>query len=213
MDKRFEFTHKPVLLNECMELLAVKPDGIYIDATLGLGGHSEAILERLETGRLLGIDRDPNALGAASERLLRFGNRFSCVKANFQDMADAAKTAGVSKADGILFDLGVSSYQLDDPARGFSYTADAPLDMRMDPSSGPTAADIVNGYDESGLERVLRDYGEERFARRVASAIAGARSVKSIKTTRELADIIVSAIPAGAARREKHTRRRGASRV
>jgi 16S rRNA (cytosine1402-N4)-methyltransferase len=198
-----EYSHKPVLLDECIEYLGIKPNGNYIDATLGGGGHSEAILSRLKTGRLLGIDRDSDALCAASERLSRFGELFAPVKANFSEIAVCAKEVGIDRADGILFDLGVSSYQLDNPERGFSYMAAAPLDMRMDNQSGQTAADVVNGYPQSELERILFEYGEEKFARSIAAAIVRARSIRPIETTAELSEIIISAILKAAARAEK----------
>jgi 16S rRNA (cytosine1402-N4)-methyltransferase len=199
----FEFSHIPVLKEECLAYLDVKPDGVYIDGTLGGGGHSEAILSRLSSGRLLGIDRDAEAIAAAAERLSRFGERFISVKSNFADIESAAKSVGIERADGVLFDLGVSSYQLDNPSRGFSYSADAPLDMRMDASSGMTAEDVVNNYSEADLERILRDYGEERFARSIAAAIVRERSERAIRTTKELSDIVTSAIPVRAARAEK----------
>lgn len=197
------FVHKSVLLDECIEGLNIDPDGIYIDATLGGGGHSEEILKRLSGGKLIGIDRDGDAICAAGERLSRFGGHFVPVRSNFSDIAEAAASAGVEKADGILFDLGVSSYQLDTAERGFSYMADAPLDMRMDSRDELSAADVVNGYSESELRRILFEYGEEKFSSRIAARIVARRAEAEIKTTLELADIITSAIPEGAAKREK----------
>ncbi|MGN1451780.1 MAG: 16S rRNA (cytosine(1402)-N(4))-methyltransferase RsmH [Eubacteriales bacterium] len=197
------FVHKSVLLEECIEGLNIDPDGIYIDATLGGGGHSEEILKRLSGGKLIGIDRDGDAICAAGERLSRFGGRFVPVRSNFSDIAEAAASAGVEKADGILFDLGVSSYQLDTAERGFSYMADAPLDMRMDSRDELSAAEVVNGYSESELRRILFEYGEEKFSSRIAARIVARRAEAEIKTTLELADIITSAIPEGAAKREK----------
>ncbi|MBR4941074.1 MAG: 16S rRNA (cytosine(1402)-N(4))-methyltransferase RsmH [Clostridia bacterium] len=197
------FKHVSVLLDECIEGLNIDPNGIYIDATLGGGGHSEEILKRLSGGRLIGVDRDGDAIAAASERLKPFGDRFTAVRSNFSDIAEAAAGVGVEKADGILFDLGVSSYQLDTAERGFSYMADAPLDMRMDSRDEMSAADVVNTYSETDLRHILSEYGEEKFSGRVASAIVRARSVSEIKTTLELAEIITSAIPEGAAKKEK----------
>lgn len=198
-----EFSHKPVMLEQCLEYLSIKDDGIYIDATLGGGGHSAAIAARLKTGRLLGIDRDSDAIQAALKKMARYGELFMPVKANFFEIAARATEAGFDRVDGILFDLGVSSYQLDNPDRGFSYMAEAPLDMRMDNQRGQTAADVVNGYPKSELERILMEYGEEKFARSIAAAIIRERSGHTIKTTAELSDIIISAIPRAAARAEK----------
>ena len=197
------FAHKSVLLNESVDLLGLRPGGVYVDATLGGGGHSEEILSRDGTVRLVGIDRDGEAIAAARERLARFGGRFTAVRANFADMGETLAALGIDRADGVLFDLGVSSHQLDTAERGFSYRTDAPLDMRMDPDGPVTAADLVNGAPEAELKRILSEYGEEKFAGRVAAAIAARRAEKPVTTTGELAEIVASAIPAGAARKER----------
>ena len=197
------FKHISVLLEECIEGLNIDPNGTYIDCTLGGGGHSSEILKNLTGGKLVGIDRDGDAIAAASERLKPFGDRFVPVRSNFSEIVYAAQSVGVEKANGILFDLGVSSYQLDTAERGFSYMADAPLDMRMDSRDELSAADVVNTYSESELKRILSEYGEEKFSGRVASAICKARLNSDIKTTLELAEIITSAIPEGAAKKEK----------
>lgn len=198
------FHHISVLAEACMDGLNIRPSGTYIDATMGGGGHSERILQRLdETGRLIGIDRDRAAIAASTERLGRFGKQFTAVKSNFADLASAAQSAGITGADGVLFDLGVSSYQLDTAERGFSYMNDAPLDMRMDTDGGVTAAEFLATVEEATLARVLSEYGEERFANRIAAAICAARDRQPIRTTRELSELIVSAIPAAAARAEK----------
>ena len=198
------FHHISVLADECIENLAIRPDGIYVDATMGGGGHSGRILEHLgENGRLIGIDRDRDAIAACQKRLAHFGSRFQPVKSNFSDIEAAVKSAGVDKVDGVLFDLGVSSHQLDTAERGFSYMNDAPLDMRMDTDGGMTAADLVNMIGVRELARILTDYGEERFAMRIAQTICAARENAPIRTTLELADLIVSAIPKAAAKAEK----------
>ena len=198
------FHHVSVLADECIENLAIRPDGIYVDATMGGGGHSERILEHLgENGRLIGIDRDRDAIAASGKRLARFGSRFTAVKSNFSDIESAVRSVGVEKIDGVLFDLGVSSHQLDTADRGFSYMNDAPLDMRMDTDGGATAADLVNSIDVRELARILADYGEERFASRIAQTICTAREIAPIETTKQLADLIVSAIPKAAAKAEK----------
>ena len=163
--------HKSVLLHECIENLNIRPDGIYVDGTLGLGGHSMEIARRLTTGRLIAVDRDPEAVAAASERLAPLGNRAKVVRSNFSDMDRVCAAEGIAALDGILLDLGVSSHQLDTPERGFSYISDAPLDMRMDPSSPLSAADVVNGYPRERLEKIIFEYGEEKFASRIASKI------------------------------------------
>lgn len=197
------FEHRPVLLEECIEGLNIHPEGIYVDCTLGGGGHSERIAERLASGRLVGLDRDGDAIAAASERLSRFGNKVSFCKTNFSELGEALDSLGIRTADGFLFDLGVSSYQLDAAERGFSYSADAPLDMRMDRSSGITAAELLEGIEYGALVRILRDYGEEKFAPQIASAIIRARQLSPIETTTDLKDIIASALPAAARAREK----------
>ena len=198
-----EFSHKPVLLAECLEGLRIRKNGVYVDCTLGGGGHSYEIAKRLgPDGLLIGIDQDDDALAAASARLAEFP-WFRAVKANFAELAGVLRSFRLEGADGILFDLGVSSYQLDNKDRGFSYQADAPLDMRMDTSKGETAAELLARISHGELTRILRDYGEERFASQIASAILKAREKAPIETTSALRDIIVSAIPAGYAKREK----------
>ena len=189
-----EFKHYSVLANECMELLDIKPDGIYVDCTLGGAGHTRLILSRLgENGRVIGIDRDNDALANAKEKIN--DSRFTPFKSNYEDVATVLDELGIEKADGFLFDLGVSSYQLDTPERGFSYINDAPLDMRMDTSGGITAYDVVNTYSESELARIIFEYGEDKFARRIASRIVRERSEAPIATTGALADIISAAVP------------------
>ena len=190
------FHHVPIMVREVTDLLQPKRGGVFVDGTLGGGGHSEAILRLLpETGRLIGIDRDETALRAASERLSPFGDRFTAIHGNFFHMQSLLLQRGVTKVDGILLDLGVSSYQLDEPSRGFSYKAEAPLDMRMDQTAALTAADVVNGYPEKELIRIFRDYGEERFSPLIARRILERRAQKPIETTTELADLIAGAIP------------------
>ncbi len=190
------FSHTSVLLRETIEGLAVKPEGTYVDGTLGGGGHSSKILEKLnDQGRLIGIDQDGAAVAAAGERLEGFKN-VTIVRNNYCNIAQVLEELGIEKVDGILLDLGVSSYQLDTPQRGFSYMSNAPLDMRMDDRSEMTAADIVNGYSQSDLARIIRSYGEERFASNIAKHITAAREGGPIKTTGELVEIIKSAIPA-----------------
>ena len=190
------FHHVPIMVREVTDLLQPERGGVFVDGTLGGGGHSEAILRLLpETGRLIGIDRDETALRAASERLSPFGDRFTAIHGNFFHMQSLLLQRGVTKVDGILLDLGVSSYQLDEPSRGFSYKAEAPLDMRMDQSAPLTAADVVNGYPEKELIRIFRDYGEERFSPLIARRILERRAQKPIETTTELADLIAGAIP------------------
>lgn len=200
--------HKPVLLNECIENLNIRPNGIYIDGTLGLGGHSQRILERLESGRLIGIDRDETALKRAGERLSAFSAKLTLVHGNFGDIAEIMDELGIDGADGMLFDLGVSSPQLDEAERGFSYMLDAPLDMRMDSTSALSAYNVVNDWDEAELARILREYGEERYARRIASRICQRRSEAPIETTSELVSVIRSAMPAQALREKQHPAKR-----
>lgn len=191
------FEHKSVLLKETIEGLDIKPDGIYVDGTLGGGGHSYEIAKRLGAGgRLIGIDRDEDALKAASERLSEFSERVKLIRGNYEDTVSILHDLGIFGADGILLDLGVSSYQFDEAERGFSYKKEAPLDMRMDRREKRTAADIVNDADESELYRIIRDYGEDRFAKNIAKHIVNERQKKPIETTTELAEIIKHAIPA-----------------
>ncbi len=191
------FHHVPIMVNEVMDLLLPARGGVFVDGTLGGGGHSEAILRLLpETGRLIGIDRDQAALKAATERLAPYGDRFTAIHGNFFHMRSLLLQRGIAGADGILLDLGVSSYQLDEPSRGFSYKAEAPLDMRMDQTAALTAADVVNGYAEKDLIRIFRDYGEERFSPMIARRIVEQRAEKPIETTTELSEIIANAIPA-----------------
>lgn len=197
-----EFQHEPVLLWECIEGLKIRPDGIYVDGTLGGAGHSRRIAEKLTTGRLIGIDRDETALQAAGERLAQFGDRVTLVKSNFERVGEILDELGIDRVDGMLFDLGVSSPQLDDAERGFSYMADAPLDMRMDRSAKLSAAEIVNEWPEAELKRILYTYGEERYAPRIAAAIVRERGRSPIETTLELVEIIRAAMP-GAAKKEK----------
>ena len=191
-----EFKHKSVLLEETIENLNIKPDGIYVDGTLGGGGHSYEIAKRLTAGgRLIGIDQDADAIKAATDRLKEFADRVTIVRNNYCNIADVLDELGIVKVDGIILDLGVSSYQLDTAERGFTYNVDAPLDMRMDQRQKMTAKDIVNEYPEMELYRVIRDYGEEKFAKNIAKHICMARQNKVIETTFELNDIIKAAIP------------------
>lgn len=200
--------HVPVLLWECIENLNIDPEGTYLDGTLGLGGHSFEIASRLKGGRLICIDRDESAIERAGKRLAPFGDKVTMIHGNFSDAAELLDNAGISSVDGMLFDLGVSSPQLDEAERGFSYMNDAPLDMRMDTSCGITAYELVNTWDKARLERILFDYGEERFARRIVSAIIEHREEKPIETTLELASIIRSAMPAAALREKQHPAKR-----
>lgn len=203
-----EFTHTPVLLRESIEALNIRPGGIYVDGTLGRAGHSKEIAQRLTTGRLICIDRDGAAIEAAQERLAPWLDRVTLVRGNFSELADILQDCGVPAVDGLLFDLGVSSPQLDDAARGFSYMHDAPLDMRMDTSAPLTAHEIVNGWDEGRLRRILYDYGEERYAPAIARNILRARAERPIETTLELVEIIRSAMPAKALREKQHPAKR-----
>lgn len=200
--------HISVLLNECIENLNIKPDGIYVDGTLGLGGHSEQILKRLKSGRLIGIDRDESAIKRTGERLKSYADKMTLVHGNFCDVSDILDELGIDSVDGMLFDLGVSSPQLDESERGFSYMNDAPLDMRMDNTGALTAWNVVNEWPETEIMRILRDYGEERYARRIAQRIAEKRENKPIDTTLELVDIIRSAMPAAALREKQHPAKR-----
>ena len=193
-----EFLHKPVLFDECMEMLDIKPDGIYVDGTMGGGGHSEGILNRLDSGLLIGIDRDTEALDASQKRLDKFGNHVVFVNNNYINIKEILKSLDKEKVDGILLDLGVSSYQLDNPDRGFSYNYDAPLDMRMNTNDEITAKDVVNKCTKEELIKILRGYGEEKWASRIADFIVKKRESGEIQTTFELVDIIKAAIPAKA---------------
>ena len=199
-----EFSHKSVLLNECIENLNIKPDGIYVDGTAGGAGHSREIAKRLKNGRLIAIDRDPDAVVVATERLK--GLPATVVNNNFTEIRSILDGLGISCVDGVLLDLGVSSWQLDNKDRGFSYHNDAPLDMRMS-QSGTTASDLVNTLSADELTKIFRDYGEEKFAYKIAGEIVKFREIKPIATTTELADIIASAVPA-AARRDGHPARK-----
>ncbi|MBN1068406.1 16S rRNA (cytosine(1402)-N(4))-methyltransferase RsmH [Clostridium botulinum] len=203
-----EFKHISVLLNECLDALDIKDNGIYVDCTLGGAGHSSHILERLSNeGLLIGIDQDRDALKAAKERLKRFEN-VKYVHSNFYDIDNILQNLDIPKVDGILMDLGVSSYQLDEGARGFSYMKDAPLDMRMNRDNEFSAYQIVNEYSEDELYKIIRNYGEERFAKRISNCIVNRRSDKPIETTMELVDIIKAAIPAKARREGPHPAKR-----
>lgn len=191
-----EFKHKSVLLEETIEGLRVKPDGIYVDGTLGGAGHAAEVCKRLSAkGRFIGIDQDQDAIVAASERLAGYGDRVTIIRSNYCYMVSELKRLGIDRVDGILLDLGVSSYQLDNEERGFTYRTDAPLDMRMDQRQSRTAADIINGYDEKELYRIIRDYGEDKFAKNIAKHIVAARREMPIRTTGELTEIIRRAIP------------------
>ena len=203
-----EFHHVSVLLEECIQGLAIKPDGIYVDGTLGGAGHSSRIAAKLTTGRLIGIDRDNVALEAAAERLKPYEDRVTLVHANFCDMDEALGKLDIDKVDGILLDLGVSSPQLDDGQRGFSYMTDAPLDMRMNGEDVRDARQIVNTWSYEELKRILYDYGEERFAPRIAAAICRRREQAPIETTLELVDVIKGAMPASALREKQHPAKR-----
>ncbi len=208
VDMMMESGHVSVMLRECIDGLRIRPDGIYLDGTLGLGGHSAAIAANLTTGRLIGIDRDETAVLRAGERLRPFGDRVTLVHGTFGNLAEILDELGIPAVDGMLFDLGVSSPQLDEAERGFSYRMDAPLDMRMDRSQGKTARDVVNGYDEEALSRILFTYGEERYARRISAAIVKARAIAPIETTDRLVEIIRSAMPAAALREKQHPAKR-----
>ena len=204
-----EFTHAPVLLEECLEGLNIKADGIYLDGTLGRAGHSRRIAQQLTAGgRLICVDRDQAALDAAEERLGPWMDRVTLVHSNFAEIDRILDGLGLDRIDGMLFDLGVSSPQLDDSSRGFSYMADAPLDMRMDRSEGLTAADVVNGWSQDELRRILTQYGEERYAGLIAAAIVRRRADKPIESTLELVEIIKSAMPGKALKEKQHPAKR-----
>ena len=204
-----QYSHIPVLLRETLELLSPERGGIFVDGTLGGGGHAEAVLSRLpESGRLIGIDRDWEAVHAAGDRLKTYGSRFTALHGNFFDMSALLLEIGVTEVNGILLDLGVSSYQLDAQARGFSYKADSPLDMRMDQTAALSAREVVNNYSEEELARVIWTYGEERFSRRIAERICRAREQYPIETTLQLAQIVRDAIPAKYRNEPQHPARR-----
>lgn len=199
-----EYTHKPVLLDECIGALRIRPEGVYVDGTLGRAGHSQEIAKRLTTGRLICIDRDSAAIEAAGERLAPWMDRVRLVHSNFSELGSVLE----EDADGMLFDLGVSSPQLDDPERGFSYMHDAPLDMRMDRSAPLTAREVVNSWSLEELRRILYDFGEERYAPAIARAIAKRREQRPIETTLELVEVIKSAMPPAALREKQHPAKR-----
>ena len=204
-----EFKHKSVLLNETIDGLNIKPDGIYVDGTLGGGGHAYEVCRRLgEKGSIVGIDQDAAAIEAASARLKDFGEKVTIVRSNYCDMKSKLHELGIDKVDGIVLDLGVSSYQLDTVERGFSYREDAPLDMRMDTRQKMTARDIVNDYTEADLYRVIRDYGEDKFAKNIAKHIVQARAVKPVETTAELSEIIRASIPMKFQKKSGHPAKR-----
>jgi len=201
-------THVSVLLDECIDALSIRPDGTYVDATLGGAGHSSQIVRKLETGRLIGIDRDDYALARAGERLSPYADRVSLVHSDFRELRAVLDSVEAAGADGILFDLGCSSFQLDDPDRGFSYMHDAPLDMRMDRSRTYSAYDIVNNSAPEDLVHILFDYGEERYSRQIVAAIVRARENAPIQTTGELARLIADAMPSAARREKQHPAKR-----
>ena len=204
-----EFKHKSVLLNETIDGLNIKPDGIYVDGTLGGGGHAYEVCRRLgEKGSIIGIDQDAAAIEAASARLKDFGEKVTIVRSNYCDMKSKLHELGIDKVDGIVLDLGVSSYQLDTAERGFSYREDAPLDMRMDTRQKMTARDIVNDYTEADLYRVIREYGEDKFAKNIAKHIVQARAVKPVETTAELSEIIRASIPMKFQKKSGHPAKR-----
>ena len=204
-----EFKHKSVLLNETIDGLNIKPNGIYVDGTLGGGGHAYEVCRRLgEKGSIIGIDQDAAAIEAASARLKDFGEKVTIVRSNYCDMKSRLHELGIDKVDGIVLDLGVSSYQLDTAERGFSYREDAPLDMRMDTRQKMTARDIVNDYTEADLYRVIRDYGEDKFAKNIAKHIVQARAVKPVETTGELSEIIRASIPMKYQKKSGHPAKR-----
>ena len=203
-----DYGHKPVLLRECLEALDIRPDGVYVDGTLGRAGHSLEIVRRLTTGRLIALDRDETALDAARERLAEHMDRVTLVHSSFSRLGTVLDGLGVAAVDGMLFDLGVSSPQLDDASRGFSYKQDAPLDMRMDRSAPLTARELVNSTSYDGLRRILYEYGEERYAPQIAKAICTARESRPIETTLELAELIRGAMPAKALHEKQHPAKR-----
>lgn len=204
-------SHLPVLLDRVVALLAPALDhegAVLVDATLGLGGHSEAVLQRCELARVVGIDRDPAALELAGRRLAAYGDRFTAVHAVYDEIPDVLADLGLPSVDGVFFDLGVSSMQLDVRERGFAYSVDAPLDMRMDDTTGPTAADVLNTYSAAELTRVLRDYGEEKFARKIAGAVVRERETEPFATSARLVELLYAEIPAPARRTGGHPAKR-----
>lgn len=208
MEEKREFKHYSVLLNECIEGLNIDPDGIYVDGTAGGGGHSFAIASRLEGGRLIAIDQDEAAIAAAGARLAPLGERATVVRSNFCEIARVCGELGIDGIDGLLLDLGVSSYQLDTPERGFSYSSDAPLDMRMDKRKALSAYEVVNGYSEEKIKKILYEYGEERYSAAIAAAIVKRREKSPIESTAELSDIIKYAIPPAAREGGHHPAKR-----
>lgn len=202
------YGHRPVLLQECLDALQIKPDGIYVDGTLGRAGHSLEIVRRLTTGRLIALDRDETAMTAATRRLHDYMDRVTLVHSNFSNLGQVLRELNVDGVDGMLFDLGVSSPQLDDAQRGFSYKQDAPLDMRMDASAALTAREVVNTYSYEELRRILFEYGEERYAPAIAKKICTCREQQPIETTLELAELIRSAMPVAALREKQHPAKR-----
>ncbi len=208
MEEKKEFSHRSVLLNECIEGLNIKPEGIYVDGTAGGGGHSFEIASKLTSGKLIAIDQDEAAIRAAGERLAPLGERATVVRSNFCEIASVCGQMGIESIDGLLLDLGVSSYQLDTPERGFSYNADAPLDMRMDKRKGLSAYNVVNEYSEERIKKILYEYGEERFAPLIAAAIVREREKKAIESTAELSHIIKYAIPSAAREGGHHPAKR-----
>ena len=207
-EEKIEFSHYSVLLNECMSGLDIKPDGIYVDGTAGGAGHSAEIAKRLDGGRLIAIDQDETAVAVATQRLNALQKNTTVVRSNFCEIASVCKELGVNGIDGVLLDLGVSSYQLDTAERGFSYSADAPLDMRMDNRKTLSAYEVVNTYSEQALKKILFDYGEERFAPQIAAAIVRERNKKPIESTAELSDIVKYAIPSAAREGGHHPAKR-----
>lgn len=208
MEMEKDYGHKPVLLHECLEGLAIRPDGIYVDGTLGRAGHSKEIVKRLTTGRLIALDRDMTAIEAARERLADYQDRVTLVHSNFSCLEQVLCQQGIPLVDGMLFDLGVSSPQLDEAERGFSYMNDAPLDMRMDATASLSAAEVVNTWSEEELRRILFEYGEERYAPRIARAIVRQREDGPISSTLQLVDIIKRAMPPAALREKQHPAKR-----
>lgn len=208
MSKNIEFNHTSVLYEELINSLKIKPDGIYVDCTLGGGGHAGGVCEKLDKGRLIGIDQDEDALSAASEHLDIYKDKVTFVKSNYSNIVKVLSDLGIEKVDGIYIDLGVSSYQLDNAKRGFSYRYDSVLDMRMDKEASFSAYDVINGYDRDELAKIIKDYGEEKFAYKIASKIVDIRKNKNIETTKELVDIIKTCIPQRLQREYGHPAKR-----